>query len=334
MKVMKDCHKNEKLFKVANREISIMRILDHPNIIKLHEIYEDEKYLSLVLEYCSGGDLFEYLFERHHLCEEEAAHILHNILTALEYLHCQHICHRDLKLQNFMFDKKGSEAVLKLIDFGLSAQYSSEEGTFKTIVGSPLYIAPEILSKKPYDYTCDTWSVGVIFYLLLAGTPPFLGETNREVFQNICKGNYDIEKGIWQSISSEAKDLLKSFLKVDSKQRITCHAAMKHKWFQKMLVKGKIESPFRGPSDCLITFKGTPDHGIFKNFDKDSLSQFSLEGIKDSPKSQSDKEEKKNNSKISERKSTMKQSKFKKQTDDDEMEIGNESQVINLVHMN
>ena len=182
IKVMRDVHKNERIFKIAFREISIMRILDHPNIVKLHEIYEDERHLSLVLEYCSGGELLDYLFDRHHLGEAETAHFMQEIFSAIEYLHNHHICHRDLKLQNFMFDRKGPNSVIKLIDFGLSAQCSTEENLLKTIVGSPLYIAPEIINKKPYDLSCDLWSLGVILYLLLAGEPPFKGSNNREIF--------------------------------------------------------------------------------------------------------------------------------------------------------
>lgn len=318
---MKDFNKNEKIAKVAKREISIMRVLDHPNIIQLYEIYEDEKYLSLVLEYCSGGDLFDYLGERHHLCEEEAAHIMHNILTSIQYLHSQQISHRDLKLQNFMFDKKGPEANLKLIDFGLSAQYSPEQNTFKTIVGSPLYIAPEIVLKKSYDYSCDIWSIGVIFYLLLSGNPPFLGNTSREIFLNICKADYDLETGIWKNISSEAKNLLRKFLKLNPKERISIEEAKEHEWFTKMMSKDKIESPIREPKNPSLNVKSSVYNiGVFKNFDKDSLSQFSLEGSKESQK---------------EKKSVpMKLSRFKTvySKDDDKMDISEEN-VGKFVHL-
>ena len=285
---MRDINKNERIFKIANREISIMRILDHPNIVKLHEIYEDERHLSLVLEYCSGGELLDYLLERHHLSEPEAAHYMHDILISIEYLHSNHISHRDLKLQNFMFDRKGNDSILKLIDFGLSAQLTPEETTFKTIVGSPLYVAPEVISKKPYDSSCDIWSLGVICYLLLCGEPPFKGSSNFEIFKNICEGVYKFNDDLWKDISIEAQDLIKGLLKVDPKQRMSINQALNHAWFHKMLDNGsKIESPIRNVemhNVSLLAFKGT-DNNVFKAFDKDSNSHsFSLDNSENESK--------------------------------------------------
>ena len=306
-----------------------MRILDHQNIVKLYEIYEDERHLSLVLEYCSGGELLDYLFDRHHLCEAEAAHFMHEIFSAVEYLHNQHICHRDLKLQNFMLDRKGPNAVIKLIDFGLSASCSSEENLLKTIVGSPLYIAPEIINKKPYDLSCDLWSLGVILYLLLAGEPPFKGMNNREIFENISAGVFDIENGIWEGISSEARNLIQNLLKVNPKERITIKKAIQHSWFDKMQRNEKIASPLRNQekNHSLMAYKIMPEINIFKAFDKDSASHsFSME----------------NNSENMENKEKTglktKMSMFRKKKSDDEegyedLEVFEENNEMDLKHL-
>lgn len=333
---MRDINKNNHIFKIAHREISIMRMLDHANIIKLLEIYEDDRHMFLVLEYCSGGELLDYLLSQHHLSEKEAAHIMHEMMTAIEYLHNQHISHRDLKLQNFMFDRKGPEAVLKLIDFGLSAQCTSDESSFKTIVGSPLYIAPEILAKKSYDYSCDLWSLGVILYILLSGQPPFKGSTNHEVFLNISNCNLDVEGGIWGNISYEAKDLIKCLLKADPKERISINKALEHSWFKKMQ---KMETNLNSIKSfdnrsCLI-FKGC-DNNVFQAFDKDSAGHsFSMDN-----NSGDSVEGKKKSGEISEksRKIMKKLSTFSKkiqnfEDDLDEMESVDEQISLNLAHM-
>lgn len=329
VKVMRDFRQNERLFKVASREISIMRALDHPNIIKLIEAYEDEKHLSLVLEYCSGGELLDYVLARHHLTELEAAHFMKSILTSIEYLHKNRISHRDLKLQNFMFDRKGEDGVLKLIDFGLSAQYTAEENRFTTIVGSPLYIAPEILAKKPYDFSCDLWSCGVILYLLLSGSPPFKGTSNHEIFNNITEGNFDLENGVWEEISKEAKSLVRGLLKVDPKDRMAIGKALIHPWFNKMLSENLIQSPLREFGEGSMEIQRGHHVNIFKEFDKDSSNQsFSLENMSDGLESKRDSDREKDRKKT-------KSSLFKKMghEGDIEFEVFDEKKNINLGHL-
>jgi len=327
---MRDIHKDERLFKIASREIAIMRILDHPNIIKLLEIYEDDKHLSLVLEYCSGGELLDYLLAHHHLCEPEAAHFMHDILTSIQYLHKNHISHRDLKLQNFMFEKKEHDSVLKLIDFGLSAQFSPENCRLTTIVGSPLYIAPEILAKKPYDFACDLWSLGVILYLLLSGQPPFKGNSNHEIFQEICEGKVNLKTGIWEEISREAKNLIEGLLKLDPKERIPIDKALNHEWFEIMLAGGKIESPLRNEEENqqMMAYNCIPQTTtVFKEFDRNAESNhsFSIDNSSEGMENKRDSEKKK-----------MKASLFKKKAGNDSLkedEIFDEKNSINLAHM-
>jgi len=215
------------------RELDIMRKMDHPNIIKLYEIYQDEETFYFVLEYCSGGELLQYFISKNaHLGEIETMKLMRDIFKAVGYLHNHQICHRDLKLENFLFEHLGEDAQIKLIDFGLAKQKMDLTAGFKSIVGSPNFIAPEILNRKEYDFKCDVWSLGVIVFLLLSGDSPFQGENNLDTFNRIKKGKFVFESSDWKNISPEAKDLIKKLLIVDPNKRLTAFEALKHPWFQ------------------------------------------------------------------------------------------------------
>ena len=222
------------------RELDILRKLDHPNIIKLYEIYADEDYFYFVLEYCSGGELLQYLISKNaHLGEFETIKIMSEIFKAIGYLHENKICHRDLKLENFLFDHAGVDAHIKLIDFGLAKQNFDLKAGLKSIVGSPNFIAPEILNKQEYDYKCDIWSLGVIIFILLSGDPPFQGENNFETFNRIKKGHFSFDGKEWKKITNEGKDLIKKLLVLEPNKRITITEALKHAWFN--LIPNEIE---------------------------------------------------------------------------------------------
>lgn len=217
------------------REIEILKTMDHPNIIKLVDVFEDDKYLHLVTELCTGGELFDRIIEKTksaegHYSEADAAVIIKSCLNAIEYCHTVHnICHRDLKPENFLFETPAADAPLKIIDFGLS-RYDDEVEHMSTKVGTPYYIAPEVLSRK-YDKECDLWSVGVVTYVLLCGYPPFYGDTDAEIFSSVKKGEYDFPSPDWDDISTQAKHFIRSLLKTDVKQRPTAREALNHPWF-------------------------------------------------------------------------------------------------------
>lgn len=217
------------------REIEILKTMDHPNIIQLVDVFEDEKYLHLVTELCTGGELFDRIIEKTksaegHYSEADAAVIIKSCLNAIEYCHTVHnICHRDLKPENFLFQTPAADAQLKIIDFGLS-RYDDEVEHMSTKVGTPYYIAPEVLSRK-YDKECDLWSVGVVCYVLLCGYPPFYGDTDAEIFSSVKKGEFDFPSPDWDDISSQAKHFIRSLLKTDVKQRPTAREALDHPWF-------------------------------------------------------------------------------------------------------
>jgi calcium-dependent protein kinase len=217
------------------REINILRTVHHPNILSLVDVYEDEKFLHLVTELCTGGELFDRIIaktnsEEGRFTEQDAAKLVQQILSAIEYCHNVHnICHRDLKPENFLFKTSSEDAELKVIDFGLS-RFDDMEEHMHTRVGTPYYIAPEVL-QRDYDKACDMWSIGVITYILLCGFPPFYGNSDQEIFMSIQRGVYDYPSPEWDSISDDAKDFIDSLLKKDPSERPTASEAAAHRWF-------------------------------------------------------------------------------------------------------
>ena len=214
---------------LLKREIDILMQVDHPNIIKYYESYEDDKYIHLVMEMCTGGDLLDKISSEGILFEDQLAPLMRKLFSAVNHLHGLYICHRDLKPENVLFSTKDLTAEVKLIDFGMSAKFGEDVTVMTTMVGTPHYLAPEVLSSK-YGKECDVWSLGVMVYYLLTGCYPFDGKTLNTIFQSILKAEFDFSGGEWENISSECKDLVSKMLLVDPTQRITLGNALKHKW--------------------------------------------------------------------------------------------------------
>jgi len=162
------------------QEVKILSTLDHPNITKYYETYEDSKYLYLVMEYCPGGELIEKITNKTSFSEKEACKIMLDIIKAINHCHSLKIAHRDIKPENIMY---GEDGEIKLIDFGLAKQ-TKRTGKMTTLAGTPYFISPEIL-KGVYGIECDMWSLGVLMYMLLSGDYPFNGENRAEVFHRI-----------------------------------------------------------------------------------------------------------------------------------------------------
>ena len=174
--------------------------MDHPNIIKFYEIYHDEMYINFVMEYCSGGDLFTYVMNKNYLTELESAKIMQKLLSAVQYMHSKDIIHRDIKPENILFSSNDAAiAEIKIIDFGLSRKYDKGDAKKKglSIVGTPLYVAPEVINEVDYERECDCWSLGVIMYILLSGREPFYASTIDEVYDKIKNARYDFEDEEW-----------------------------------------------------------------------------------------------------------------------------------------
>jgi calcium-dependent protein kinase len=204
---------------VLKREIEILKEVKHPNIIELFEVYEDERYLHLVTEVCTGGELFDRIIaktqsDEGHFSEHDAALLVHDILDAIRYCHDEKgIVHRDLKPENFLFLTEDEDAPVKIIDFGLSRHDDTDLGIMQTKVGTPYYVAPEVL-RREYTNSCDVWSIGVITYILLCGYPPFYGDSDTQIFESVKGGKFDFPSPEWDEISESAKDFVTQLLKV------------------------------------------------------------------------------------------------------------------------
>ncbi|CAD8207616.1 unnamed protein product [Paramecium octaurelia] len=217
------------------REIEIMQNLDHPNIIKLFESFEDQRNIYLVMEICTGGELFDTIIEKGHFTEKEAQQTFLQIMQAIHYCHTHGICHRDLKPENFLLLNKQPDAPIKVIDFGLSvlfhdSHYKSVDGKtqMKSKAGTPYYISPEVLDGK-YDELCDVWSAGVILYILLTGLPPFNGRNDAEILKAVKSGVYKLDIPQLEGVSNDVKDLIQKLLtKPDN--RLTAGQVLQHPW--------------------------------------------------------------------------------------------------------
>ena len=224
-------------------EVSALKTLDHPNIVKLFEVFTEEKNVFLVQEYLGGGELFDYITDQDHLSESEAANIFSQIIKSLIYCHRNKITHRDLKPENFMFKSKNKGAALKLIDFGLSRKFY-KRGThteaqqfmrMKSKVGTEHYMSPEII-KRNYSSSCDVWSAGVLLYIMLCGCPPFDGDSEDEVMELVENIEYDFDDECFENVSDEVKDLIAKIL-VPEKDRMTLQEVLQHDWIKKFANK-------------------------------------------------------------------------------------------------
>ncbi|XP_037021202.2 death-associated protein kinase 3 [Artibeus jamaicensis] len=214
------------------REVNILREIRHPNIITLHDIFENKTDVVLILELVSGGELFDFLAEKESLTEDEATQFLKQILDGVHYLHSKRIAHFDLKPENIMLlDKNVPNPRIKLIDFGIA--HKIEAGNeFKNIFGTPEFVAPEIVNYEPLGLEADMWSIGVITYILLSGASPFLGETKQETLTNISAVNYDFDEEYFSNTSELAKDFIRRLLVKDPKRRMTISQSLEHSWIK------------------------------------------------------------------------------------------------------
>ncbi|GAX21469.1 hypothetical protein FisN_10Hh048 [Fistulifera solaris] len=227
--------KEDKIDQLKN-EIELLRTMDHMNIIKAYETFQDKasKKLMIVMELCTGGDLYERL----PYSEEQAATIAKQILSAVSYMHQRNIIHRDIKMENVIYESKQPDALIKLIDFGLSKEYdSSQKDLFSERVGTLYSMSPETM-KGAYDEKADLWSIGVCIYILLAaGHKPFDGKDPKELVQKVLKADYNFESPeSWNSISLMAKTFINSLLVVDPAKRPSAKKACNHEWIRSFAV--------------------------------------------------------------------------------------------------
>ncbi|XP_073035399.1 calcium-dependent protein kinase 10-like [Primulina eburnea] len=215
----------------VRREVEIMSSLpEHPNVVKLRATYEDNEAVHLVMELCEGGELFDRIVARGHYSERAAAGVARTVAEVVRMCHQNGVVHRDLKPENFLFASKKENAALKAIDFGLSVFFKPGE-RFNEIVGSPYYMAPEVL-KRNYGPEVDIWSAGVILYILLCGVPPFWAESEQGVALAILRGVIDFKREPWPQVSESAKSLVRQMLEPDPQKRLTAQQVLEHPWIQ------------------------------------------------------------------------------------------------------
>jgi len=216
------------------KEIQILIQIDHPNIIKIYEYFQDETYFYIITEFVSGGELYDTISKWKNFNEDKAAYIMRQLLSAVIYLHSHNIVHRDLKPENMMVEKntgKNKNTInIKLIDFG-TCNYYDGKNKLTLKVGTPYYIAPEVL-RRSYTEKCDLWSCGIIMYILLCGYPPFSGDSTEEIIEAVMSGKFSMEGHEWKKISSDAKDLINKLLEFKPDKRISAQEAINHKWIE------------------------------------------------------------------------------------------------------
>lgn len=226
---------------LLTNELLVMRkivedVSPHPNVIHLYDVCEDSFGVHLILELCSGGELFDRIVRQPRYNEAGAAAVVRQIAKGLEALHGANIVHRDLKPENCLFLNKDDNSPLKIMDFGLSS-FQDFANPVVALFGSIDYVSPEALSTAKITTKTDIWSLGVILYILLSGYPPFFAPSNRQKQQMILNGEFSFEEKTWKNISSSAKQLISSLLKVDPNMRPTAQQIVEDAWVRGELAK-------------------------------------------------------------------------------------------------
>jgi calcium-dependent protein kinase len=225
---------------VLMRELETLQIVDHPNVIRLYATYEDAKYLHLVMEFCSGGDLMERIVTQGVYSEATAAPVMHKLCSGVSHLHSSYICHRDIKLENILFaDTLNSEEV-KIVDFGMACKFG--ETPLRSRVGTPYYMSPEVVQGS-YSKECDVWSLGVVLYVMLSGTQPFSGNELTVVLDKIVRADFSFKYEVWSKISASAKHLISAMLVVRPLMRLTLSEVLEHAWFKETIRPTPVQVP-------------------------------------------------------------------------------------------
>lgn len=216
------------------REVHNMKVLDHPNILKLVDYFDERNHFHIVTEICNGGDLFDLVMDNKTeygcLPERMCITIMNALLDSVKYLHSRNIVHRDIKLENILIHTKDNKAIVKLIDFGLSRKHGKLDSNMTNRIGTPYYMSPEIINGS-YDRACDLWAIGVVCYILLSGYPPFNGYTDSQVHESTMNGTIIFERQVWGKLSKLSRNFVRQLLIKDKLKRISsANEALKHQW--------------------------------------------------------------------------------------------------------
>ncbi|KAL3634459.1 Phosphoenolpyruvate carboxylase kinase 4 [Castilleja foliolosa] len=211
---------------LRNEAKLMLLVSGNTNVLGIFDVYEDDEFLHFVLEYCGGGDLFGRISGSAVIGESEARRVMVPLMEAIAHIHDRGVAHRDIKPDNILFNSCNE---LKLADFG-SAEFFGNGELMSGIVGTPYYVAPEVVAGMEYNEKVDVWSAGVILYIMLSGIPPFYGESAREIFEAVLRGNLRFPRSVFGSVSSEAKDLLRRMLCKDVSRRFSAEQVLRHQW--------------------------------------------------------------------------------------------------------
>ena len=235
IKIMAKKNMDKSDMELAKVEIDILKISQHPNIIKLYDVFENENYIYIIMENCSGGDLLSYFeYHEYELPESKVCEIIHKLSMAVYYLHSYGIVHRDLKPENILMTDLSATADIRLLDFGLSKIIGNDEKCTEPY-GTLSFVAPEVLQGKPYDKSVDLWSIGIITFLLLCGYLPFDDKhSEREIARQTIQDPVPYDNKIWSKISPEAKTFVDGLLQKKPEKRYTIKEVLEHPWIKKM----------------------------------------------------------------------------------------------------
>ncbi|XP_065812734.1 serine/threonine-protein kinase BRSK2 isoform X3 [Labrus bergylta] len=238
---------SESVLMKVEREIAILKLIEHPHVLKLHDVYENKKYLYLVLEHVSGGELFDYLVKKGRLTPKEARKFFRQIMSALDFCHSHSICHRDLKPENLLLDEKNN---IRIADFGM-ASLQVGDSLLETSCGSPHYACPEVIRGEKYDgRKADVWSCGVILFALLVGALPFDDDNLRNLLEKVKLGVFHMP----HFIPPDCQNLLRGMIEVDASKRLTLEQIQKHTWY----IGGKNEPEPEQPVPRKVAIRSLP----------------------------------------------------------------------------
>lgn len=256
--MVKECHEkghwsNENMFK---REVKILSVLDHPNVVKYYNYFEDNRYSYAVLEYCKGGELFETILKNGAIAEDQAGPLIYQMASAIDYVHSKGVVHRDIKAENFLFQTPDPDSPLKLIDFGMSEQLAQPDLLLTDVCGSPHYLAPELVKRK-YSLPADIWALGVLSYLMLFGRYPFDGDNTNAIVKEILNRHLVFEplEGRAQP-SPLAVSFIKHLLQRSVDKRPTATEVLQHPWLLESM--GKMSTSKSSPSSSSASTTTSP----------------------------------------------------------------------------
>mmetsp|Transcript_156109 Transcript_156109/g.500721 ORF Transcript_156109/g.500721 Transcript_156109/m.500721 type:complete len:535 (+) Transcript_156109:157-1761(+) len=252
---------------LLKREVEVNLVVDHPNVVRLYDVYEDRKNVYMVFEVCQGGELLNTILKRKRFSESNAVFVSGQLLWALNYLHAKSIAHRDIKLENLLLKDKGvelSKNTVKLIDFGFAVRFAPGKADMKTMAGSAYYVAPEIIRRKKnegYTEKCDVWSAGVVMYMLLTGGPPFGGSSEAAIIESVRRSNAKYDGREWSKVSEQTTSLVKSMLERDVPRRVSAaQAVMKWKEIPTSLPASVPDEPTQAHFYERLQIFGTRSH--------------------------------------------------------------------------